>query len=367
TVHFTSSDLLAVLPGSYAFTAVDAGVHTFTGIILKTAGTQSITATDSVNSSITASGSVTINPASANSLIVTGYPSPTTAGAAGAITVTAKDPFGNIASGYMGTVTFSSTDANAILPANYTFTTADHGLHVSSATLKTAGSQSISATDSVTTSISGTQLNTTVNAAVANRLAVSRFPSRTTAGVSQSFRITAQDMFGNTATNFTDIVTFSSTDIQAVLPANYTFTIADAGVHTFSAILKTAGSQSLTVQDTVNSSVSGTQSGITVNPAAASQLQVNGFPTSVTAGTVYNFTVTALDPYSNTATGYRGTVAFSSTDPQSVLPASYAFTSADAGIHTFSATLNTIGVQSISATDTANASIRGTESGINVQ
>ena len=51
----------------------------------------------------------------------------------------------------------------------------------------------------------------------------------------------------------------------------------------------------------------------------------------------------------------------------SVLPASYTFTSADAGMHTFSATLNTIGVQSISATDTANASIRGTESGINVQ
>ena len=60
-------------------------------------------------------------------------------------------------------------------------------------------------------------------------------------------------------------------------------------------------------------------------------------------------------------------MAFSSTDPQSVLPASYTFTSADAGIHTFSATLNTIGVQSISATNTANASISGTESGINVQ
>src|SRR4029077_12108852 len=147
-----------------------------------------------------------------------------------------KDPFGNIAAGYSGTVTFSSTDSNAALPANYTFARADHGTHVFSATFRTAGSQSITATDTASANILGAQSAINVNAAAANHLAVSRFPSRTTAGVSQSFRVTAQDMFGNTVTSFADTVTFSSTDGQAVLPANYTFPSADAGIHTFSAI-----------------------------------------------------------------------------------------------------------------------------------
>lgn len=45
-IHFTSSDRAAVLPPDYYFTANDAGSHTFTnGVILKTPGNQSITAT----------------------------------------------------------------------------------------------------------------------------------------------------------------------------------------------------------------------------------------------------------------------------------------------------------------------------------
>src|SRR5262249_35737459 len=65
--------------------------------------------------------------------------SPTTAGAAGTVTLTAKDSFGNVATGYRGTVHFSSSDPRAILPADYTFTAADAGLHTFSATFKTAG------------------------------------------------------------------------------------------------------------------------------------------------------------------------------------------------------------------------------------
>jgi hypothetical protein len=45
-IHFTSSDGVAVLPPDYYFTANDAGSHTFAdGVILRTPGTQSITAT----------------------------------------------------------------------------------------------------------------------------------------------------------------------------------------------------------------------------------------------------------------------------------------------------------------------------------
>jgi len=61
TVHFTSSDGLAVLPADYTFVAADKGVHTFAnGVTLKTTGSQTITATDTATPSITGSASVTV-------------------------------------------------------------------------------------------------------------------------------------------------------------------------------------------------------------------------------------------------------------------------------------------------------------------
>src|SRR6185503_8372501 len=50
-------------------------------------------------------------------------------------------------SGYTGTVHFTSSDAQAILPADYTFLPADAGTHQFSFTLKTLGDQTITVTD----------------------------------------------------------------------------------------------------------------------------------------------------------------------------------------------------------------------------
>ena len=81
------------------------------------------------------------------------------AGAPGSVTVTADDLYGNVATGYRGTVKFSSSDTNAALPANYTFTAANAGTHTftNGVTLKTVGTQSITATDTVTGTITGTR------------------------------------------------------------------------------------------------------------------------------------------------------------------------------------------------------------------
>ena len=63
-IHFTSSDSAAVLPSDYEFTAADAGSHTFSnGITLMTTGNQSIRATDTVASSITATANITVSAA----------------------------------------------------------------------------------------------------------------------------------------------------------------------------------------------------------------------------------------------------------------------------------------------------------------
>jgi hypothetical protein len=58
TVGFTSSDPTATLPASYTFTAADQGVHTFSGLILRTPGTQFITAQDQGNSQLSSTQSV---------------------------------------------------------------------------------------------------------------------------------------------------------------------------------------------------------------------------------------------------------------------------------------------------------------------
>jgi hypothetical protein len=126
----------------------------------------------------------------------------------------------------------------------------------------------------------------------------------------------------------------------------------------------TAGQHGLKVTDTATGIwVNYTR---TTNPAAASAAAVAGSSVT-TAGSAYPFTVTLYDAYGNVATGYTGTLHLTSSDVLAVLPADYTFTASDAGKHTFTATLNTKGTQSITATDTASASLTGTQWGILVQ
>jgi hypothetical protein len=64
------------------------------------------------------------------------------------------------------------------------------------------------------------------------------------------------------------------------------------------------------------------------------------------------------------ATGYTGTVTFSSDESRSTMPNDYPFTAADAGTHTFAAAINRFGTFYLRATDTSDSSITGEEDGI---
>jgi ELWxxDGT repeat protein len=293
----------------------------------------------------------------AGSLAVSGFPSGNQAGASASFKVTALNADGTLATGYTGTVVFSSSDAKVALPAKYTFTAADAGSHTFSATLYTAGTRSITATDTTTAGLTGTDGGITVQPAAASQLVVSGFPSATTAGAAHTFVVTAEDAYGNIATDYAGTVHFTSSDAKATLPSNYTFTAADAGKHTFSATLFTADTQSISATDTTTASISGTDSGITVKPAAASKFVLTG-PSSVTAGVPFRLTLTVVDAYGNVVTGYLGTVHFSSTDGTAVLPANYTFSATDQGVHTFTGlVLHRKGQQKVTVTDTLNSSL----------
>ena len=73
----------------------------------------------------------------------------------------ALDKYGNTQTSSTRTASFSSSDTQAVLPAAYTLTmglSGDDGVHIFSATLKTAGSQSITASDALLSGItSGSQ------------------------------------------------------------------------------------------------------------------------------------------------------------------------------------------------------------------
>ena len=297
-----------------------------------------------------------VTPGAASTLTVAGFPSPITAGNVSMVQVTAYDRFGNVATGYRGTVNFTSSDGQAMLPANYTFQPADQGVQTFRVTLETAGTRSITAADTMTPTITGTQSGIVVNPAAASVLRVGGYPSPVTAGTTQFVTVTAQDAYGNTATGYTGMVTFSSSDGQASLPADYTFQPADNGSKSFPAALATAGPQSLTATDTALPTLSGTQAGIVVTPAAPDHFLVTTSVGSTVAGTPFDVTVTVQDQFNNTVTGYTGTVHFSSGDPFGAsLPADYIFQPADQGTATFpgGATLYTAGTWDVTATDTA--------------
>jgi hypothetical protein len=293
-------------------------------------------------------------------------PASTTAGANCPVTVTALDATNKPVNGYQGTISFSSSDPQAVLPTYYTFTADDAGVHTFNVVLGTAGMQALTVADTTIGSVTGTKSGITVTPGVACTFTVAGYPSPHTANLMGKIVVTALDAYGNTATGYCGTVHFTTTSAKAVLPADYTFTAADNGVHTFYPTLRTAGSQSITATDTVTGSITGSQTGIAITAGTAQIIKVSGFPSSVTAGTSAAFWVTVRDAFGNIATGYRGTVHFTSSDASALLPADYTFTSSDAGVHRFRATLETPGTVSLTATDTTDPQLSGSEAGIAV-
>jgi hypothetical protein len=99
----------------------------------------------------------------------------------------------------------------------------------------------------------------------------------------------------------------------------------------------------------------------TAAAAPVTHFDVSGLPLFTPAGMLETLTVTAEDASNTVVTTYLGIVGFSSTDPLATLPATFAFRPFDAGTHTFSVEFQTLGLQSVTVTDTSVSSITGTD------
>jgi uncharacterized repeat protein (TIGR01451 family) len=223
-------------------------------------------------------------------LDLTGLAPVSPVGVAQTVVVTARDGTGAVATEYLGTVRFTSTDGAATLPADYTFVAADRGVHAFTAvtvppasggvTLRTAGTQTVTVTDRSTSSITGSQtvaVGGGGGGGGAAAMLVTVLPPIVVIGDSPSVAVFIVDGSGLPATGYTGTVHFTSSDGAASLPADYTFTAGDGGTKTLPGlVMRTEGLHTVTVTDTANSSISGAGFVLVFPPFAAARQNALG-------------------------------------------------------------------------------------------
>ena len=390
TIGITSTDPNATLPANAALVA---GTKTFS-ITPKTASTPTFTATDITNGAMTANTSpaTTVNGGAFAKLQIllpgetaapgtasgkTGTPSAQTAGASFNVTVNAVDANWNSVNA-TDVVGITSSDANATLPANSALVA---GTKTFAVTAKTAGSATFTSTDITNgTMTANTSPATTINAGAFAKLQLlmpgetaapgtasgkTGTPSAQTAAASFTVTVNAVDANWNPV-SAADTVALSTSDANATPPAPAALV---AGTKTFSVILKTAGSSTVTATDQSNGSMTAnTSPATTVNGGAFAKLQIllpgetsapgtasgkTGAPTAQTAGTAFNVTVNAVDANWNPVSS-TDTVGITSSDANAALPANAALV---AGAKTFSVTPKTGGTATFTSTDVTNGAM----------
>jgi hypothetical protein len=146
-----------------------------------------------------------VNVGPPHHFVVAGLPNPMIPSSTGTVTVTAVDSVGNVTTAYSGTAHFTSTDAAAVLPADYTFVAGDHGTHTFTlgVTLKTPGTRTVTATDTVTSSITGSQVGIVVgySASTFHAIAPARvLDTRATSGTITNMGLTGTFVAGTVRT-----------------------------------------------------------------------------------------------------------------------------------------------------------------------
>lgn len=141
-------------------------------------------------------------------------------------------------------------------------------------------------------------------------------PSTSTAGSPFGVTVTAQDTSNNTLSAYTGTIHFTSSDPAATsgsgLPADYTFVGSDSGSRTFTngVTLKTSGARTVSVNDTAQTSKTGSAS-VSVAAASATKLGFTTQPGNGMGGSALNPqpVVAIQDTYGNTVTSASTSVS----------------------------------------------------------
>jgi hypothetical protein len=293
----------ATLAGSTSAT-IENGVATFSGLVLTTAAPDYTLAATATGISPAATGPLTVSPAAPSRLVFTSAPSGATAGTAFAVAVSVEDLYGNQVTGASETVALALVGGPA--GAQLQGTTSEPA---------TSGAAAFN-TVTLTEAASGYQIGATaaglaaaitgsfsVVPAAAHQLAISSYPSSTTAGTSFGLSVLVEDQFGNQ-------VTTSGTSIALALAAGPPSESAAV-----SSIASTSGGvanidnlmfETAAVNYQLVATAPGLGSAFTrtfsVLPAAAFQLAIGAAPSSVIAGSTFGLSVLVEDPFGNQVT-----------------------------------------------------------------
>ena len=249
TIRFASTDSkIQGLPTTYTFTTANDGVASFT-VTLETSGSQTITETSASGS---VASTIMVSPATASKFVISGL-STATAGTPASFTVTAEDAFGNVATGYTGTVEFASSDTAATLPGNTPFTSANAGKQTFSVTFKTAGTQSLTVTDTASASLTATQSGISVSPAGPISLTA-------TAVSSSQINLTWSVSAGATGYEIERSLTAASgfAEIGTATTTSYSDTGLTSGTTYYYLVIATGGGKSSAASNTASATTTGT-------------------------------------------------------------------------------------------------------------
>jgi hypothetical protein len=332
-------------------------------VTVNQAGSDVIIVTDSGGAS-GSSGGFMVDPAGLDHFVFNAISSAQIAGSSFGITVTAKDVYGNRVTNYAGTPSLTYS-AGSVSPL--TMNAFVNGVGSTSVTVTTAGSGvTLGVNDG--SGHTGTSNTFMVTTAAASKLAFVGVPASLGAGVtSGAITVELQDQYGNPVD--------AGSVITVILSPSGMWYSNSPGTTPISSVTISSGSSSSssfyfmgTAVGPVSLSAStngytAASASLAISAAGTTHFVVSGFPTSTTAGVTHLVTVTAEDAHGNTVTGYAGTVAITSSGSKAILPANAELTN---GVGSFIVTLVTAGSQSITATDTANSSLTGSQTGITV-
>lgn len=202
--------------------------------------------------------------------VMAAIPSPQTAGTAFSAQATAYDLGNNVLTDYLGSAAVVSGNLSTAPTGNcsgpMTTCPPKYGtLSWSSGVGTIGGVTAYVAEDNRTLTITDGSVSKTSGTFKVNPIGAATL-ALTYAGpvvhtVPFNLTVTAKDLYGNTATNYTGKVHFTSTDPAPTLPADYMFTTGlgnDNGVHTFSVTLSAAGSPTVTAKDLATPTITGT-------------------------------------------------------------------------------------------------------------
>ncbi len=305
-----------------------------------------------------------VSPLAASKFMLTAATATPTAGAADNLTTTAQDAYGNVATSYAGSksLTFSGASASpgGTKPtvANSSGTAVNFGTAtpisftagvaaITSATkngvmkLYDAEEANIVVSDGTISSASA-PLKVTVSAAVASKLVLAAATTTPAAGAADNLTTTAQDAYGNVATSYSGAKSITYSGALASPGGNIPTVSDSAGTEVAFGTATTINfSQgTATVSGEKNGAMKLYKSGATTITASdgtfttatvsltvattATKLLLAAATTTPVAAAADNLTITALDPYGNTATTYSGAKSLvfsgSAASPNGTLP-----------------------------------------------